>query len=284
MPNVSVRIGDALLTSLDAGEFFYDGGAMFGVVPKVIWESLVPVDEENRIRLTLSPLLIRSGARTILVDVGFGGRHVKRDSKVYGFDPSRNVMTALADEGLTPGDVDTVVLTHLHSDHAAASTRDGADGLEVAFENARYVVSEEEWRVALDPDPRSAAAYRADDFKPIESSGRLDLVGDECDIGEGVSIVRTGGHTAGHMMVMVASNGETAVYPADLIPSRYHVRIPYIAGVDLYPLDVIREKEKLLERAHEGGWLVILDHDPEGNLGTIVRDEKGRFAFKDAES
>ena len=284
MPNVSVRIGDALLTSLDAGEFFYDGGALFGVVPKVIWESLVPVDEENRIRLTLSPLLIRSGARTILVDVGFGGRHVKRDSKVYGFDPSRNVMTALADEGLTPGDVDTVILTHLHSDHAAASTRDGADGLEVAFENARYVVSEEEWRVALDPDPRSAAAYRADDFKPIESSGRLDLVGDECDIGEGVSIVRTGGHTAGHMMVMVASNGETAVYPADLIPSRYHVRIPYIAGVDLYPLDVIREKEKLLERAHEGRWLVILDHDPEGNLGTIVRDEKGRFAFKDAES
>ena len=284
MPNVNVRLGGTLLTSLDAGEFFYDGGAMFGVVPKVIWATLVPVDEQNRIRLTLSPLLIRSGTRKILVDVGFGGRHVKKDAGVYGFDPSRNVMTALADEGLAPGDIDTVVLTHLHSDHAAASTRDGADGPEVAFENARYIVNEEEWRVALEPDPRSAAAYRADDFRPIESSGRLDLVGDECDIGEGVSLVRTGGHTAGHMMVVITANGETAVYPADLIPSRYHVRIPYIAGVDLFPLEVIREKEKLLKQAFEGRWHVVLDHDPEGNVGTIVRDKKGRFAFRDAGS
>jgi glyoxylase-like metal-dependent hydrolase (beta-lactamase superfamily II) len=281
MPNVSVKLGEVGLTSLDAGQFYYDGGAMFGVVPKVIWETLVPVDEQNRIRLTLSPLLIASGDRRILVDVGFGGRHVKKDARIYGFDPARNVVAALGEEGMTPEDIDTVVLTHLHSDHAAASTRDGADGLEVAFPNARYIVSEDEWRVALDPDPRSAAAYRADDFRAIESAGRLDLVGDRCDVGDGVSLTRTGGHTAGHMVVTVETAGGTAVYPADLIPSRYHVRIPYIAGVDLFPLEVIREKEKLLKRALDGAWLVILDHDPEGNVGRIIEDEKGRFAFKD---
>ena len=283
MPNVSVKLGDLELISLDAGEFYYDGGAMFGAVPKVIWETLVPVDEQNRICLTLSPLLIASETRKILVDVGFGGLHLKKDVRTYAFDPGKNVFTALADEGLTPEDIDTVVLTHLHSDHAAAATRSGTNGPEIAFPNARYIVNEDEWRTAFDPDPRSAAAYRGEDFEPIESAGRLDLVGDECDIGDGVSLVRTGGHTVGHMMVMVETRDGKAVYPADLVPSRYHVRTPYIAGVDLFPLEVISEKEKLLKSAVDGGWLVILDHDPEGNVGRIVEDEKGRFAFRDVE-
>ena len=284
MPNIRVKLGDVTLTSLDAGAFFYDGGAMFGAVPKVIWETLIPVDERNRIELSLSPLLISTGDRKILVDVGFGGPHVQKDAKVYGFDPKRTAVTALADEGLSTGDIDTVVLTHLHSDHAAASIRRSDGDPEVAFENARYIVNEEEWRVASDPDPRSAAAYRADDFKPIEAAGRLDLVGDSCDVCEGVTLLKTGGHTAGHMMVVIATDGGTAVYPADLVPMRYHVRIPYVAGVDLFPLDVIREKQKLLERAEDEGWLVILDHDPAGNVGRIVKDDRGRFAFRDVES
>ena len=284
MPNVTMKLGDMALTSLDAGAFLYDGGAMFGVVPKVIWETLVPVDRQNRIELTLSPLLVATGTRKILVDVGFGGLHAERDAKVYGFNPARTVATALADEGLETGDIDTVVLTHLHSDHAAASTRQGSDGPEVAFENARYLVSKEEWLAASSPDPRSAAAYRADDFKPIESAGRLELVGDACDVCDGVSLVKTGGHTAGHMMVVIATGDGTAVYPADLIPMRHHVRVPYIAGVDLFPLDVIREKQKLLTRAADEGWLVILDHDPKGNIGTVVSDDKGKFEFRDIES
>lgn len=283
MPNVSVTLADHRLVSLDAGRFYYDGGAMFGAVPKVIWETLVPVDERNRICLTLSPLLIVSGARRILVDVGFGGPHVKKDARLYGFDAARNVATALRDEGLSPEDIDTVVLTHLHSDHAAGSVACGQEGPEPAFRNARYIVNEDEWGAALDPDPRSAAAYREDDFRPIERAGRLDLVGDGCDIGGGVSLLRTGGHTVGHMAVLVDTPAGTAFYPADLIPSRHHVRTPYTAGVDLFPLDLMREKQALLARALAEEWLVILDHDADGNVGRIVEDEKRRFAFRDVD-
>ncbi len=282
MTNVSVKLGPLTLVSLDAGEFFYDGGSMFGAVPKIIWEKLVPVvDEQNRICLTLSPLLISSESRNILVDVGFGTKHTERDVKLYSLDPERNVEAALGALGITPEDIDTVILTHLHADHAAGATRRGKGGVEPAFPNARYIVNEREWRDALDPDPRSAAAYRKDDLVPLESAGQLDLVGDRHDVGEGVLVVRTGGHTAGHLMVLVETSEGTAVYPADLIPSRYHVRVPYVAGIDLFPLDVIEQKRRLLRDAVDGEWLVVLDHDPEGNIGRIVEDN-GRFAFEDA--
>lgn len=284
MGDRSFKLGGLTLTSLDAGEFLYDGGAMFGAVPKVIWETLVPVDEQNRITLTLSPLLIVSDSRKILVDVGFGGRHTKRDLKVFGFDPARNVEGALKRQGLSPGDIDTVVLTHLHCDHAAGATREGAGGLEPAFPNGRYIVNALEWEDALKPDPRSAAAYRRDDFVPLEEAGQVELVGDSYDVADGVSVVRTGGHTRGHSMVIVRTDEGVAVYPADLIPGRHHARVPYVAGIDLFPLEMIDQKERLLADAADNGWIVVLDHDPAGNVGRIVRDDRGRFAFRDIEA
>jgi len=281
MANASIKLGPAALTSLDAGVFYYDGGAMFGGVPKVLWETLIPADPKNRIPLTISPLLIRTGPRVVVVDVGFGGAHVDKDVKYYGFDPSVNVVTALAKEGVSPGDVDTVILTHLHSDHAAAATMPGPGGAVPTFPNARYVVHRTEWETAFRPDPRSSAAYRGDDFLPIEKAGLLRLVDDRADLGDGVSVERTGGHTAGHLMAVVANEGGTAIYPADLIPSRYHVRIPYVAGIDLFPLDVIDRKQEILRRAVDGNWIVILDHDAVGNIGRVVEDDRGRFVFKD---
>jgi len=281
MANRTVQLGEATLVSLDAGICYYDGGAMFGGVPKVIWDNLIASDPKNRIPLTLSPLLIVSGDRRILVDTGFGGPHVGDDIKYFDYDPSVNVLTALAEEGVRPQDIDTVVLTHLHSDHAAAATTDTPEGVRPTFPNARYIVHEAEWKAALEPDPRSAAAYRGEDFLPLEKEGLLELVGDSRDLGDGVSVVRTGGHTGGHLMVVVESGGETAVYPADLIPSRYHVRLPYVAGIDLFPLEVIEEKKKLLERAEKENWLLILDHDVLGNVGRVTKDHRGRFVFKD---
>lgn len=281
MSNARVKLGDTTLVSLDAGVCYYDGGAMFGGVPKVMWDTLIPADPKNRIPLTLSPLLISKDARKIVVDTGFGGLNVEKDVKYYDYDPSVNVITALTAEGLAPEDVDTVILTHLHSDHAAAATTKGPDGPTPTFPNARYVVNEIEWETVFDPDPRSAAAYRSEDFVPLEEAGVLDLVGDADDLGDGVSIVRTGGHTAGHLMVTMENEVGTAVYPADLIPSRYHVRIPYVAGIDLFPLEVIAEKGELLRKVVDGNWIVILDHDVVGNIGRVVRDERGRFVFKD---
>jgi glyoxylase-like metal-dependent hydrolase (beta-lactamase superfamily II) len=284
MPNVRTQLGDIELVSLDAGQFPYDGGAMFGGVPKVIWATLLPVDDQNRIILTLSPLLIRSNGRNFLVDVGYGSRHTKKDLKIWGFDPEITVVTALKDEGVAPSDIDTVILTHLHADHAAGSTSDGNGGLVPTFPNARYVASRTEWEAANDPDERSRAAYRVDDFVPLEEAGVLDLVGDHADLGDGVSVARTGGHTEGHLAVYIESKGHKAVYPADLIPTRHHVRVPYIAGIDLVPLEVIESKKKLLETAVAEDWIVILDHDLYGNIGRIVKDERGRYAFRDIET
>ncbi|HYW68246.1 MAG TPA: MBL fold metallo-hydrolase [bacterium] len=281
MANVRTQLGDIELVSLDAGRFPYDGGAMFGGVPKVIWGNLTPVDEFNRIILTLSPLLIRSGGLNFVVDVGYGSRHTKKDLKIWGFDPEVTVVTALADEGLAPSDIDTVILTHLHADHAAGSTSDGEGSVVPTFPNARYIANRTEWEAANDPDDRSRAAYRPDDFVPLMEAGVLDLVGDSHDLGDGVSVGRTGGHTAGHLAVYVESGGRKAVYPADLIPTRNHVRVPYIAGIDLIPLEVIESKKRMLEAAVAEDWIVILDHDVFGNIGRIVKDEKGRFAFKD---
>ena len=284
MANVRTRLGDTELVSLDAGSFPYDGGAMFGGVPKVIWGNLTPVDEFNRIVLALSPLLIRKGSRNIVVDVGYGSRHTEKDLKIWGFDPEVTVVTALKDEGLEPTDIDTVVLTHLHADHAAGATSESADGLVPTFPSARYIVSGTEWEAANHPDARSAAAYRPDDFLPLERAGVLELVGDEHDVGDGVTVARTGGHTAGHMAVYVDDAAGKAVYPADLIPTRHHVRVPYIAGIDLFPLEVIESKKRMLEDAVAEDWLVILDHDAAGNIGRIIRDDRGRFAFEDAGS
>ncbi len=281
MANVRTMLGDTELVSLDAGQFPYDGGAMFGGVPKVIWGNLTPVDESNRIILTLSPLLIRVGSRNMVVDVGYGSRHTKKDLQIWGFDPAVTVVTALEGEGLKPADIDTVILTHLHADHAAGSTSDGADGVEPTFPNARYIVNEIEWEAANNPDARSAAAYRPDDFVPLERAGLLELIGDSHELGDGVSVGRTGGHTAGHMAVYIATDAGKAVYPADLIPTRHHVRVPYIAGIDLFPLDVIESKRKMLTQAVAENWVVILDHDVAGNIGRIVSDAKGRFAFRD---
>jgi glyoxylase-like metal-dependent hydrolase (beta-lactamase superfamily II) len=282
MASTSIRLGPATLTSLDAGVFYYDGGAMFGAVPKVMWETLIPADPKNRIPLTISPLLVRAGSRVVLVDTGFGGGHVEKDVKHYGFDPSVNVVTALAAEGVAAADVDTVVLTHLHSDHAAAATTKGADGrLVPTFPNARYVVNEKEWETAFRPDVRSAAAYRSDDFVPLRDAGLLSLVGDRADLGDGFSVERTGGHTAGHLMAVFENGAGTAVYPSDLVPSRYHVRVPYVAGIDLFPLEVIERKQEVLRKAADGNWIVVLDHDAIGNIGRIAEDDRGRFVFKD---
>lgn len=276
-------IGGVELTVLDAGTFLYDGGAMFGVVPKVIWSSLLPSDDSNRITLSVAPLLIRTEQECVLIDTGFGNRLGKRERKIFGADPDGDVVAALSREGLTRADVDIVVLTHLHIDHAGGATSMIDGELRPTFPNARYVVNSKEWAAALDPNPMSAAAYRRDDFVPLEACGRLELVEGEHAINKTVTAVETGGHTAGHMMVRVDTAEGTAVYPADLLPSRHHVRAPYVASVDLYPLDVIERKQALLSEAVESGWTVVLDHDPGGKMGRIARSDDGRFAFRELE-
>jgi glyoxylase-like metal-dependent hydrolase (beta-lactamase superfamily II) len=280
-----LRVGSLELRVLDAGGFFYDGGVMFGPVPKAVWQKLVTPDCDNRIRLSIRPLLIKAPDATILIDTGFGERYGDREVTMYGPRQDRGIEAALAREGVAAEDVDVVVLTHLHTDHAggavkvAAGGHGPADGLVPAFPKARYVVSEREWSVACDRSHPRAAAYRKDDFVPLRDAGVLELVGDECAVGHGVTVIRTGGHTEGHLAAVIADGGATALYPADLVPTRHHVRVPYLAGVDLYPVELMERKREFLDAAARGGWHVILCHEPDAPVGRVAETAPGRHQF-----
>ncbi len=279
-----MKIGGHTLTPLDAGTFLYDGGAMFGVVPRVIWERLLPPDNDNRILLSIVPLLVETPTRRILVDTGLGSRLGKRERKVFGLSDDGGVAGALARAGVSPDAIDVVVLTHLHIDHAGGAVHEKSGRLVPSFPNATYTVHELEWREGHAPNAMNAAAYRESDFDPLRDAGMLNVITrDEENLGEGITLVRTGGHCAGHQMVVIEDAGETAVYPADLLPTRHHFRAPYTAGVDVYPLEVIERKERLLKDAADGGWTLILDHDPSAAVGTVGRDDRGRFFFRPRE-
>jgi glyoxylase-like metal-dependent hydrolase (beta-lactamase superfamily II) len=276
-----MKLGPVTLDVIDAGRFLYDGGGMFGVVPKVIWNELLPADEENRLTLALWLLLVRTPDETVLVDTGFGKRLSKKEQRIYGPAPTPAVDDALEAMGVGRDEVDAVVLTHLHADHAGGATVRKGGRLVPTFPNARYYVHEREWADASAPSAISAAGYRADDFLPLEAAGVVELVGDRHRIGRSIELERTGGHTAGHMMVRVAADEGDVLYPADLIPSRHHFRAPYVASVDLYPLDVVERKMEVLRDAAKNGTIVILDHDPKGAVGRVVEGNKGRYAFEE---
>lgn len=278
-----MQLGPVTLDVIDAGRFLFDGGGMFGVVPKVIWNELLPADERNRLTLALWLLLVRTPDETILVDTGFGKRLSEMDERMYGPAPTPAVDDALEQRGVSVEDVDAVVLTHLHADHAGGAVTRRGDRPAPTFPNARYYVHEREWADAATPNAMSAAGYRADDFLPLEEAGVVELVGDLHRIGKHVVLERTGGHTAGHMMARVKTDEGEVLYPADLIPSRHHFRAPYIASVDLYPLDVVERKMQVLAEAAEKGSVVILDHDPDGAVGRVREGKKGRYFFEESE-
>jgi methylmalonyl-CoA epimerase len=274
-------LGDLELISVTDGFFRLDGGAMFGVVPKVLWGKRTVADESNRILLGLRPLVVR-GARTLIIDAGIGDKEAREGQQKfidqYGVDRTRSLDDSLAEAGLAPEDIDIVLATHLHFDHAGGFTvRDGAGRLRPRFPRARYVVRRGEWLDATHPNERNRASYLADNFLPLEESGVLELVDDDQTIMPGVTVRRTGGHTMHHQMVLIESGGRTAAFVADMMPTTAHVPEPWIMGYDLHPLDTLAAKKAFLRDAVDRGVLVFFEHDPETAAGYVVeRDGRRR--------
>ena len=268
----SFAVGDARVTVLHDGTIALDGGAMFGVVPRVVWEKRDPPDERNRVTLGLNVALIESGGKRVLVDTGMGERWSEKEIRMYRIDRSTTLLGGLRARGLGPEDIDVVVNTHLHFDHAGGNTR--AEGRRVvpAFPRARYVVQRGEWDDATHPHERSRASYRADDFVPVAEAGQLDLIDGEAEVAPGVRAVRVGGHTTHHQMVVVESGGETLVVPTDLLPTASHLPLPFVMGYDLFPVATLEAKRKLLDAAVEGGWRILFYHDPRTPVGRVRRD------------
>jgi methylmalonyl-CoA epimerase len=274
-------LGDLELISLSDGFFRLDGGAMFGVVPRTLWSARFTPDDRNRIRLAMRPLVVR-GVRTLLIDAGLGDKENEKFRGLYGVERGRHLDHALADAGLKAEDIDIVLATHLHFDHAGGFTvRDGAGALKPRFPRARYVVRRGEWEDATHLHERNRGSYLADNYLPLAKAGVLELVDEDQTIMPGVRVRRTGGHTAHHQMVWIESGGRRAAYPADLLPTTAHLGAAWIMGIDLHPADTLMAKKAFMHEAAAGRALVFFDHDPEIVAG-YVREEAGKFQLTPA--
>jgi len=248
---------------------------MFGVVPRTMWERRTPPDAVNRVQLSMRPALVEGPWGHLLIDCGAGDRWSDRERSIYAFERHGGLQSSLAATGLTPDDITLVLPTHLHFDHVGGATRAAGARVEPVFPNARHLVRRAEWHDATHPHERNRASYRREDFEPLLTAGLVDFFDDDQEVRPGVRVVRTGGHTGQHQVVFIESEGETAVFAADLLPTIAHVDAAWIMGYDLFPVETLEVKRRLVREAIDREWIVLFEHDPQVAAGRI-REHDGR--------
>jgi len=302
-------LGELELHSLSDGFFALDGGAMFGVVPRVFWQKTNPPDDRNRITLALRPLLVKTPEALVLIESGIGDKQDEKFQGIYRVEHKTNLRTSLAAAGFQPEQVTHLVHTHLHFDHCGGATKrsstdstdaesassaksaDTQNRIVPTFPNAQFCVQEKEWQMALNPDIRSRASYLPENYIAYQETGQLRLLKGDCEVTPGVRVILTGGHTAGHQVVVIerpegtvprkkrgqsasrdnphfcalgqSPRASKAIYWGDLIPTCSHINVPYVMGYDTMPLQTMEWKEKLLKQALAEDWLMFFEHDPE---------------------
>jgi glyoxylase-like metal-dependent hydrolase (beta-lactamase superfamily II) len=287
-PQVQSRqFGRWRIHAIQAGGQKLDGGAMFGVVPKPLWERRIAADARNRIQLGMRCLLVEHSERLLLIDTGAGNKENEKFHDIYGVENSgRDGRTWLEDgirqAGFSLDDVQLVINTHLHFDHAGGNTYVDAEGrIRPTFPNARYVVQHGEVEFAMTPNERTSASYFPRNWEPLREAGQLDLVDGEQTLLDGVRLLRTPGHVPHHQSVVLESGGETAVFLGDVVPTAHHLPLPWIMGYDVEPLVTLESKRRLLARARDEQWLVIFEHDAETVWARVAHDGKS-FAMNPA--
>jgi glyoxylase-like metal-dependent hydrolase (beta-lactamase superfamily II) len=276
---IRFHLGDLEVTILDGGSLRLDGGAMFGVVPKPLWERERAPDSRNRIALAMNLLLVRDGRRTLLVDTGAGTAWDDKTRDIYAIE-ARSAAEILAPAGIAPEDVDVVLDTHLHFDHAGGNTEPGADGAaRAAYPNAEYLVQAGDLEVARWRNERTRASYLPHAWEPLLAEGRLRTIEGEADLGGGVRVVLAPGHTPWLQLPLVSTREGTLLFLADLVPTPSHVRYPWIMGYDLEPLRTLESKKRLLPQAAREGWRLVFEHDPDVPLATL-EERDGRLAVR----
>jgi glyoxylase-like metal-dependent hydrolase (beta-lactamase superfamily II) len=270
-----IKLGEIEVHVLTDGTLRLDGGAMFGVVPKPLWEKKAPADERNRILLAMNILLIRAAGKWILVETGAGDKWPEKLVDIYAFEKPPRLLDKLADHGLTPEKIDIVINTHLHFDHCGWNTRVLEGKLRPTFANATYYVQRGEFEHAKSPTDRDRASYVPENFLPIEDAGQWQFLDYEEEIVPGVRVVRAPGHTRDMQCVLVSGGGHTLFFMADLAPTAAHLPFPWVMGYDLYPLTTLDSKKKWLPRAVREGWIVAFAHDPHTPIVRLKEGAKG---------
>lgn len=270
-----ISLGDFELTAVSDGIYYLDGGAFFGVVPKVMWERKLPADEKNRVPTGLNSVVVRSGEKTILIETGIGNKLPEKMAKIYN-QPAR-LLDNLAAAGIAPDDVDIVINSHLHFDHCGWNTIRNGDKVVPTFPRARYYAQEGEWRHARQQHERDAVSYMTVNYDPLVENGQMELLNGNREIVPGVSVEVFPGHTENMQAVILHSGGKTACYISDLIPTRAHLDPTWVMAFDLSPIATIDNRKRYYARAIPEKWLTIFTHDSQIPWAHIELDEKRKL-------
>ena len=255
-----MKLGELEVHIISAGRLLLDGGAMFGVIPRPLWEKKMAPDARNRITLSMNCLLIKTAGKQILVETGAGDKMSLKLRDIYGLD-GPYLADGLRDYDLRPEDIDVVVNTHLHFDHCGGNTRVEKDKAVPVFPNARYVVQRGEFEHAMDPNERDRASYFPENYAPLKALGMFALLERDTVIAPGVELIRVPGHTANMQCVKLTGGGKTAFLFADLVPTTAHLPLPWIMGYDLYPMATLENKKRWIPEVVREGWLALFAHD-----------------------
>ena len=271
-----MKIGKYKLSIIESGFFGLDGGAMFGIVPKPLWEKTNPSDEANRIKLSTRHLILESDSRKIIIDTGMGEKWDEKMKSIYAVEENVSMQSALDKKGLKVEDITDVILTHLHFDHTGGSTVANNGKLEPAFPNAKYYVQKQNYDWGINPSQRDKGSYLIENFKPLFEEGVLNFINGNESFDNEIEFIVINGHTFSQQMVKVSDGSSTILFCADLIPTISHIPLPYIMGYDLQPLVTLEEKKKYLKIAVDENWKLFFGHDPEFALATVkIFDSEG---------
>jgi glyoxylase-like metal-dependent hydrolase (beta-lactamase superfamily II) len=270
-----ITLGDFELSIFSDGTYPLDGGAFFGVVPKVMWSKKAVADERNFVTTGLNSLLVRTGEHNILIETGIGNKLSDKMVRIYG-QPAE-LLTNLAAGGISPEDIDIVVNTHLHFDHCGWNTVRGDDGIRAVFPKAKYYVQEGEWQHACEQHIRDSISYISDNYDPLIRSGQMHLLRGDQEIVPGVSVKVFPGHTASMQAVIVTSAGKTACYISDLIPTAAHIDLTWVMAFDLFPITTIESRRRYYAQALPEKWLTVFTHGVDTPWAYIEADGTGRM-------